>query len=788
MHGFATVLYMRSWTIGIVIGVFSASLLPQLLSWWWIAVFTAASFGLLLWRGGSVNSFLLFAVLGFAFGSFQGGSLIEKRLPKALEGQWLDVEGYISDVPVLINSTRGKRQRFAFVVTAVDCGSYDVNCPTKLGKLRLSHYGAGEFLPAQAWRFKVKLKRPRGMVNPGTFDYQAWLIGEGFAATGYVKEGTESRLNRVPPWYYYIYQWRLALADNIYSNVEDQRLASMIVALTTGLRHYLSRDDRQLFQKLGISHLMVISGLHVGMVAGVAYLLFMFMGRFIVLVYPLLPAQFWGLLGSFLSATLYALMAGFSLPTQRALIMLGFVQFGLLNSKKRRGLDALAIALVAVALMQPLALHSPSFWLSFFAVVTIFFLLWASPFNPVDDNQKSVKFKSWLWVQMGICILMLPLTLFWFSGASLIAPLANAIAIPLVSLWVVPLSLFAIPWLNLAPGLAQLCWQLAAFGLYWLIEICRQVNKSISMVWVDSYVATSTLLLLIIVALWLYFMPLKRLKLPALVLLMPLAFPLIDRPEYGDIRLTVLDVGQGLAIVVETKEHTVVYDTGPGFDSGFNTGHAVLWPFLLYRHIHFVDLLIVSHGDNDHAGGAESLLDLLPVEAVYSGEPDSLAIDAKACHSQQAWLWDGVQFEILHPAPNQVIRRANNRSCVLKITAGEFVVLIPGDIGRKVESALLANLDKTALNAHLLLVPHHGSNTSSSPEFLSAVDPSMAVISAGYLNRYRHPRDEVIERLRTFDMQILNTANSGAISFKVVDGKVGEITEHRLQKAYFWYH
>jgi len=748
---------------------------------------SATTFCLCLWRINFTSRFLLFIALGFCLASIQGATMMENRLPKALEGLWLEVEGYIADVPMRRIDRRGQIQRFAFTVTEIDCGDYRGHCPQKLGKLRLSYYGASQYLPGQLWRFKVKLKRPRGMVNPGTFDYQAWLIGENFAATGYVKTATELELRGHAALRYRVHQWRFDLAQTIVKVVEDKQLAGMVVALTTGIRHYLSKEDRRLFQQLGISHLMVISGLHIGMVAGVAYVLFGFLGRFCVLLWPMVPAQFWALGGSFFAALFYAMLAGFSLPTQRALIMLAFVQLGLLNCKKRRSLDALVAALAVVALVQPLALHSASFWLSFFAVVAIFFLLWSMPAGVFEGAKHSYKLKAWLWVQIGICLFMVPLTVFFFSGASVVAPLANAIAIPLISFWVVPLSLFAIPLLYAAPEFAYNCWQFGAYGLYWLGEIRDQISRWSYITWVDSHASTPALLLLLIAVVWIYFIPLKRLKLMGLILILPLMFPLADRPAYGDMQLTVLDVGQGLAIVVETKTHTLVYDTGPGFDSGFNTGEAVLWPFLLHRNISAIDRLIVSHGDNDHSGGAKSLLDLIPVGAVYSGEPEVLSIDAQQCHSQQAWQWDGVQFEILHPVEYQNISRANNRSCVLKITAGLFAALIPGDIGRAVETAMVATLDKASLRADLLVVPHHGSNTSSSSKFLSVVGSSTAVVSAGYLNRYRHPREKVIGRLRASGMNIFNTAYSGAINFKVVEGEIANITEYRYQKNYFWY-
>lgn len=804
MHGFATVLYMRSWTISIVAGAFSTSFLPELLSWPCLSGFLCLTLLLQVLRNSALSRSLLCFSLGFVLGHYQGFVLLDERLPKAWEGQWLDVEGIVAGVPLVRDQNSRKYQRFIFDVTAIDCGESMLDCPRKLGKIRLSYYGQRDILPAENWRFTVKLKRPRGMLNPNGFDLQAWLVVEGFAATGYVKKGSESTINRVSSglfdwkqgggiyWRYTYHRWRQDIALTVYRTAKDKRAAAMIVALTTGIRHYLSQHDRQLFQRAGISHLMAISGLHVGMVAGVSYLFFSLIARFLVLLWPRIAGQYWALGGSFITAAIYALMAGFTLPTQRAMIMLAFLQLALATGKRRCGLDALGIALLVIAVTQPLAVHSASFWLSFFAVLAIFFLLWSRPIKTGLEQEDQLRYlsdlKSWMWVQIGICIFLIPLTVFWFSGFSLIAPLINAFAIPLISFLVVPLSLFATLWLGFSRDVSVVCWQIAAYPLRWLVDMSEALVKlGDDFAWSDTAISPLALLSLSVAMFWVYFFPLKRVKLLALLLLGPVIFPQIDRPGHGAMHLTVLDVGQGLSVVVETRSHTLVYDVGPLFISGFNTGEAVVKPFLLSRQITAVDRLLISHGDNDHAGGARGLFDSIPVKLVLSGEPEALSFDAKSCHHQQHWQWDGVKFQVLHPFQNEWFARANNLSCVLKISAEGFSVLLPGDIGKKVERKLVNSLADGVLRSDILLVAHHGSNSSSSDGFLDAVGPAIAVVSAGYLNRYQHPRDEVLKRLQKHGAEVFNTADSGAISFLIADGEIERIEESRRSKNYFWY-
>ncbi|MBK1629947.1 DNA internalization-related competence protein ComEC/Rec2 [Thiohalocapsa halophila] len=672
--------------------------------------------------------------------------------PEQRVNQTLVAVGRVASLP----QDKGYAERFLFRIERLRADGEPLGFR---GLVRLSWYRERPALRVgQRWRLSLRLKPPHGFVNPGGFDYEGWLFQRGIAATGHVRDPEAAVRLTAGPGPYRLDHWRQALRDRLAALLPEGPAAALVPALVLGDRGGLTPAQWEVFSRTGTSHLIAISGLHVGLVAGAVLLAVRWSwSRFPRLTRRLAaPRAAAGV--ALLAAAGYAALAGFSISTQRALAMLAVVLVAAMLGRTLRPWSGLALALLAVLLLDPASVLSYGFWLSFAAVAMLLYALsqrLAPPFALV----------RWGRAQWAVAVGLLPLLLFFFARASLVAPAVNLVLVPLFGLLLPVVLLFA--GLALAGDWPWALWPVAVVldaGYALLAAIAGWELAGVTLggraLWVWLAAGGGALLLLAprgVPARWL-----------GLVLLLPLAAARPPAPPPGAAQLTMLDVGQGLAVVVRTAGHTLVYDMGVGWPSGFNTGTVVVAPYLRHRGVGGVDIAMVSHADQDHAGGLEGLAADLPVRRVLSGEPQALdapaGVAAEACRAGDHWRWDGVEFRVLHPSgPAQ---EGNDASCVLHVAAGGASVLLTGDIEAGVEAALVAAVPG-ALAADVLLASHHGSDSSSTAAFLRAVDPDWVWFSAGYANRFGFPSADVVARVRALGAAAASTATDGGVTLRL---------------------
>jgi competence protein ComEC len=714
---------------------------------------------------------------GFVWAAFRAEIALVPQLEKGIEAQTVLVEGTVLDIPT--RSASGIL-RLLLHIERIDAGS---GWQDFQGRVRLSWYDAlvrpG---PGERWRLAVRLKRPHGFANPGGFDYERWLFQQRIRATGYVREDARNR-RLVDAPLDIITAMRTRLQHAMENLQSGKPAMAMIRALTIGDRSAISVTDWHTLRNSGTSHLMAISGLHISLAAGLLFWLVRGLWAYAGGFAEVIPARKVAALSAVAGALLYAMLAGFGIPSRRAVVMVSVVMLGVVFNRRSSLVPALCLAAVVTLLIDPLSVLSAGWWLSFWAVSLIAYLA-AGRHGRHDFGSR------WIYMHVLLALGMFPILLVFFQSASLVAPFANVIAVPWVGILVVPLALLGslVTLLHTATGETLL---LAAATLleplwYWLEWLAESPlstwQQHQPLAWTLLPGIPGLLLLLVprgVPGRWL-----------GLLLLLPVFLVRPERPGPGEVRMTLLDVGQGLAAVVQTQQHVLVYDTGPRFSEAFDTGQAVVIPFLRSQGIRRIDTLIVSHGDNDHIGGAASLLSAYGHARVISSVPGRIqGAVAAHCLRGQHWAWDGVEFRILHP-DTDAGPPGNNTSCVLKIgVAGGGGILLTGDIERKAEDILLHQQGEAALRATVLVVPHHGSNSSSSPEFLERVDPSVALFHAGYLNRYRFPKPAVVERLEGRAVGHHQTGLAGAITVRL-GGGLGEpeISRYREQARRYWMH
>jgi competence protein ComEC len=689
------------------------------------------------------------AVLGLAAGLALAwtdcGARLGDRLDPALEGTTVTLVGTVASVPQDV----GEVVRFAFAPRPA------AGVPALV---ELTWYEpAWRPRAAQRLEIETRLRRPRGFANPGGNDYEAQLLRKRIGATGYV------RAVRALGW-----DWRdaarapvLALRDRIAGALRAQlgaRPATGIVAgLSVGLQDALSREQWRDLSRSGTSHLMAISGMHVGMFALVAGWVAARVQRWRQRRGSLGTARNAAVICGSCAALGYGALAGWSVPTQRTAIMIGIVAAALLARRRVAASDALALGAIAVLLLDPLAPLAPGFWLSFCAVAAILFV-------SSGRRLRTTALRSYLDAQWAVTAGLAPVLVASFGNVSLVGVAVNLLAIPLYTLLIVPMvllgtALLPVPLLGpatlaVAAWVIEATWPLIAVPASWSWATWSVAGLA-PWTWA-VLVAGATAALL----------PLPP---PGRVagLLMALAACLWrpPMPEPGALRLAMLDVGQGLAAVVQTRHHVLVYDAGPAFRSGSDAGAMAVVPYLRHRGLRRVDLLVASHDDLDHAGGAGSVAGLMRVERlVASGSALEPYGAVESCRRGVRWRWDGVEFEWLHPA-RAALPKDNDRSCVLLVRAGPHAVLLTGDVERPAErelvaSGLLAPVD-------ILSVPHHGSRTSSTNEFVAATRPRWALVPSGHRNRWGFPKADVVARWEAAGAEVLVGSATGAIEFDV---------------------
>jgi competence protein ComEC len=755
-------------------GVMFLQLLPELPAAGWCAL--ALSSLVLLSRKRFLRVPAAFA-LGFAWALACAHVRMADRLAPELEGRDIQVVGVIASLPAA--GERGLRFEFEPESSTEKLAAH---LPSRI---LLSWYRQplqedqpalleGAVHPGERWKLTVRLRRPHGLFNPHGFDYEGWLLERGVGATGYVrflKGKSSEKLGERGSFSDRIERLRESVRDRFKRVLGETPAAGILAALAVGDQRSISAEEWRLFNRTGVTHLMSISGLHVTLVSGLVAWLAGWLWRRSARLMHLLPARKAAAAAAIAGALGYTLVAGFAVPAQRTFWMVTLVALALWSGRIASSARVLALALAVVLAFDPWAALAPGFWLSFGAVALIFFVV----------DGRSSAWTQWLRVQWAVTIGLAPAALFLFAQVSLAGPLANAVAIPVVSALITPLALAA----ALVPWDAPL--QLAAWLTEWLLQFLEWCAALPAAVWQQHAPPLWTMLLALAGVVWLLAPRGMPWRSCGLLLMLPAAALPPPAPAPGEAWITTLDVGQGLAVLVRTRNRALLYDAGPAFGADADSGERIIAPYLRATGIARLDALVVTHNDNDHAGGAASVLENFEVDALLHSLPSQhpllgIAPGVRACAAGESWNWDGVRFAILHPAPGMQARKTNDVSCVLKVEAGGRSMLLTGDIERPAEAALLAR-DPAMLRADVLLVPHHGSRTSSSPEFLRAVGPSVAVIAVGYRNRFRHPAEEVLGRLS--DRNVLRTDRDGAVEVVLAEGKLAVEGERRRGRRYW---
>ncbi|MDA0821586.1 MAG: DNA internalization-related competence protein ComEC/Rec2 [Proteobacteria bacterium] len=708
--------------------------------------------------------------LGFLWAMWRADSVLQQRLDPQYEGAIVTVIGRINEQP----SAYASASRMVLDVLTSKTGRDQT---LNLARLQLNWYDPPQSLTlASKCELKVRLKVPHGVQNPGGFDREKWLFTERVSATGYVVEHPSNRCepdtNR-----WSVNQIRQPIASRIRDALPNANQHGIVLALSVAQRSALSTHQWDVLRDTGTAHLLAISGLHISLIAGATFVLAHWT---IGLAAP--PSRQWPVqrpaaICALLVAMGYAALAGFPTSAERALVMFGVAMACVYWRRRAISADAFFIALAAVAVIDPLALLSSSYWLSFCAVGWL--LLITTTAGPAGNVARRL-----LRVHLYLALGLTPVLGILYQSVPMASPVANLIAVPIVTMTIVPLVIVGIAALPINFSAAKLCWTSAAWIwdqlwllLEWLASHLSAIELPVAPTPLTAGLAALGVLVLVIPVLssrWFV----------SMVLLSVLLLGERETLSSAQFRVTVLDVGQGLAVVVETASKTLIYDTGPAFGD-YSAGQTILTPFLRSRGVREIDRVVLSHADNDHAGGWPALAAAFPIRAIVVSPNHDIQVPHQTCRAGERWQWDGVDFAFLYPASGTEGSR-NNLSCVLRITAPGGTVLLPGDIEDSAENNLVSAPDVTLL-ADVLVAPHHGSSTSSTSRFISAVSPNYVVFAAGYGNRFDFPRPEIVTRYLLSGATVLTTGTSGAIEFEVKEA-VSIPERYRVNYRRYWHH
>ncbi len=684
--------------------------------------------------------------------------VIDARIPAAIAGDSIVIEIEVVDFP----------SRGASSVSFLAIPFGDERLPARI---RLSWFEPPvEIHSGDKWRLEVRLRRPRGNRNAGAFDYESWLIRERVAAVGYVVSGRRNHLLK-PKAADITERVRRRFVSRVVDLVDDAEQAAVLAALVVGTRHLITAAQWDRYARTGTSHLMAISGLHIGLAAGGAYFVALLVSGLMRTSGNSRNHLRIAIVSSLLVALLYAQVSGFAVPARRASLMLILAGVALLRSRQPDLLAIISAACIAIAISDPLSTMAPGFVLSFAAVAV---LIWIA-------QRRKVRLTT---LQLMLLLGLLPLTVIFFDRIAFAALPVNLLAVPLFSFVTVPLSLVGLSLDGPLQPLGDQAILLAARSIALL-------EKGLTLFAAFDWAAMTVPAL--VGAAWLY------LFLPTVWVLLPAGWPgrylawlgiaaillyVPRKPEPGCAIVDVLDVGQGLAVVVRTHSHVLLYDTGPSFRSGGSAANSVILPYLNSIGIRTIDQLVVSHADLDHAGGVAAIIAAMPVRRILSGEPLP-GVRSVPCRAGQSWSWDGIDFSVLHP-PLGSRAEGNNRSCVLLLGAGEHRVLLSGDIERAAEHRLVRGRSLAPVVA--VIVPHHGSRTSSTAPFVQVLRPSVAIVSAAFGNHWGFPKEDVVARWTAVGADVLSTATSGAIELQLCAATgLESITQYRVENRRIWH-
>ena len=768
--------------------------------------------------------------LGFYYAAWQGERRLSVDLPSDWQGKDIDVIGVVAGLPHITD--RGLRFRFDVEKSLppdVQALSPTLSRVAREGAkaslhelpvnahvpshIYLSTYTDPKYPPlmphaGERWQLTVRLKQVHGTSNPNAFDFELWALENDVRATGYVNNRGQNRLlnKSAGGFSYRIEALREAVRNKFSATLGNAPYAGVLTALAVGDQGSIPQSQWQIFTRTGVNHLMSISGLHITMLSGAGFALVYWLWRRSTQLTLYLPARKAAAAAALLVAYGYALLSGYGVPAQRTVYMVASVACALWLNRSFSLSQILCIALLGVLLADPWAVLAPGFWLSFGAVALIFFVtahrigyrndrrdaLFALP--PVENSQNISNrilriLRDYAIVQWAISIGLIPIMLALFGQISLVAPIANAFAIPLVSLIVVPLALLGalLPW-EVPLWMAHIAMDLTVFVLQPLSELPQAV-------WIQHAPRLWCILSGMLGALWMLLPRGFPARWLGVLLMLPMFLNSPKPPATGSLRMIVFDVGQGLSVAMQTHSHALLYDTGPDFSGESDSGRNIIVPALRARGITKLDGVILSHDDIDHTGGTASVLQAMPTHWVASSQPlaalQTVSVAGAAgrrCIDGDRWNWDGVIFEMLHPGTGNVSTRLhdNDLSCVLRISTGNQRILLAGDIEKRGEQRLLRE-HAEQLSASLLVVPHHGSSSSSHINFVAAVLPDYAVFTSGYRNRFGHPKQQIRQRYIDSGAELLRSDRDGAILVDM-DKQGLELKTYRRNHRRYWMH
>ncbi len=733
-------------------------------------------------------TFSAVVLLGYFYAACFATVRINDELPKSWQQKNIEVIGVVATMP----EADSRSERFHFHVEQVL--THGAQVPKKVA---LRHYQSGtwyqassttdktpiikqaKFKVGERWQLTVRLKRPHTSYNPHGRDFEAWTFANNIRAVGSIrsKNGMYRLSSFVWQPSYMVEYCREQVGRRISQVLNNQSFAGVIRGLVVGDDSQIKRQDWDVYLRTGTNHLMSISGLHITMLAGLVFSVISFCWCRYPQLVSRMPTRQAATIGGAFVALLYACLAGLSVPTQRTLYMLMTFAVALLLNRRIPMSRVLAVALTVVVLLDPWAVIAPGFWLSFSAVAVITY---------TTVNRRSMRH----WVieaantQWAVTLGLLPFLIVMFGQASVISPIANALAIPVISLLVVPLAILgALVPIDFILQAAQQILALCMFVLNWLAGAPFATwQQAAPPAWTFVFAVIGMLVLLLprgFPQRWL-----------GLLLMLPMI--IVNKPELaqGDMKVTVLDVGQGLSVVLQTAKHAMVYDTGQWYSDDSDAASQVLLPFLRDHGIAQLDALIVSHDDSDHNGGVTTLLEQTPIKWLMSSyEIPQTGHQALKCYAGQKWHWDGVKFEVLYPNStsyeNEEVKD-NNQSCVIKVTSRQGTLLLTGDIEEEAEQEVLKT-QPYQLMSDVMVAPHHGSKTSSTKEFIKAVSAQHVIFTVGYLNRFKHPHPTVLSRYIESGAELYQSDHHGAITLDFIGDKPLNVTKARLANQKYWH-
>jgi len=761
---------------------------------------------------------ILAFTVGFCWNAHYAGQRLDHVLPNALDGAEFELIGRVDALP----QGNSQGSRFAF---EVEKSTSRENTEVFTPRIYLSWNPAWkntntipEIIPGQRWKFKVKLKQPYGLLNPHTFDFERWAFQQDYGATGSVRSGELLETNAIG-WFDFrlgMERKRWQLREKIQRLLpKDARYQGVLVALVLGDQNAIEQDDWRIFNATGIGHLISISGLHVTMLAGVGAMIAAKAWRRRSLPLYIPVAKVTAIIG-FLTAFIYTWLAGFQIPAQRTMYMVGVVAFALWNGRNPRSFDIWWWALFFVLLIDPMAPYTPGFWLSFGAVAAILYSMkdakgllgipTGKELDSVWQDRIRIALSEACRVQAVVTIALLPLTYYWFYQTSIVSPIANTLAIPVVSYVVTP---FAIAGALLPEWLGEWFLKLAHLSMEYLgIALTKFAGLSWAVhrsheptIWALSIASLGVIMAIRpgdLLDSW-------KSRVCGVCLSSVLFIPPLPHLKPGQFRATVLDIGQGTAVLIETATKTLLYDTGPTHGMKDDAGRRIIIPFLLGGGIHEIDRMVISHSDSDHIGGATSLLKEIRFRSMMGSLPENnpllsnlnrRSIPVLPCRYGQQWEWDRVTFKVWHPEEGtnfelEYPMKPNEMSCVLEISNDRYSLWMTGDVEKYGEAEIvrrLANEEYSKSNDKevIFMAPHHGSKTSSSVGLLEALNPSQAFAQNGHLNRYGHPHPTVTQRYQDLNIPFYQTPKTGAQIWSFGLSAISKI-DWRFQEARIWH-